>query len=70
MGYMDADELKTPPTELEIAELMAAAQKPDHQLSEAGLRVLRRLAFSHDRLLTLEASLLRTDESGMEDQRG
>jgi hypothetical protein len=40
----------TPPTEVEVGELLVAAQKPSHQLSATGLAVLRRLAFDRDRL--------------------
>lgn len=44
---MTPEELMKPPTEIEVAELLAAACKPDHQLSEVGVRVLRRLIFAY-----------------------
>ncbi len=47
---MSPEELMKPPTELEAAELLAAATRPDHQLNEAGVNVLRRLLFDWDRL--------------------
>lgn len=47
---MTNEELATPPTDLEVAELLAAASRPDYQLSKKGLDVLRRLAFDRDRL--------------------
>ena len=44
------DELMRPPTELEVADLLLAACKPDHQLSAEGVKVLRRLIFDWNRL--------------------
>jgi ribosomal protein S27AE len=47
---MTPEELATPPTPLEAAELLRATTMPDHQLSQAGVDVLRRLIFDWERV--------------------
>lgn len=42
------DELNRPLSEIEKAELLAAASKPDHHLSKEGLLLLRRALFQLD----------------------
>lgn len=62
---MTNEELTTPPTALEVAELLAAASRPDYHLSKLGLNILRRLAFDRDRLQTLVHDLQqRCDPAG------
>lgn len=48
---MNVDEwLMKQPSEIEVAELLHAATKENHQLSSEGVRILRRLAFDWNRL--------------------
>lgn len=47
---MTPEELVIPLTNVELAQLTTAAQKPDRQLSREGVDLLRRLAFERDAL--------------------
>ena len=60
---MNLDELTEAPTELEVAAMLAAAQKPDHHLSVEGISILRRLIFDWNRLKEANEIFRRGDES-------
>ena len=44
------EELMTPPTTIEVAELFRAVTMPNHQLSEKGVEIFRRLIFDWELL--------------------
>lgn len=60
---MTPEELQVPPTEIELAELQLAATRPDHQLTRAGVDILRRLMFAYNRLAPVaHEHLMQTDD--------
>ena len=61
---MTVEDLQVPPTEIELGELTTASQKV---LTEAGMNLLRRLAFSYNVLKDrVAAAEKRIDEQGLD----